>query len=210
MTTLIFRVKMKEGKEEEALARIRAMCAAVEANEPDTLAYIFHRSQEDPSQAVLFESYTNADALQAHMQTPHMAELRSAFDELFDTSQVGAERLDRVAGFARGNGSAAVNVIFRAKAKQGKTDEAVANMRGMAEQVQAKEPGTITYAFHHPTEDPSELVFYEAYADDAAFKSHAGTEHMAAMRASFADVFDPATAKIERLERVAGFARATG
>ena len=36
------------------------------------------------------------------MQTPHMGELRAAFGELFDTSQVKLERLDEVAGFMRG------------------------------------------------------------------------------------------------------------
>ena len=209
MTTLIFRAKMREGKEDEALARLSAMCAAVEANEPDTLAYVFHRSQDDPSQAVLFESYASPEALQAHMETPHMAELRTAFGELFDMSQVNAERMDPVAGFSRGQDKAGVTVIFRVKTKDGKTDQAVSTMRGMVEQVQAQEPGAVIYAFHHPTEDPSEIVFYEAYADDDVFKNHMGTPHMNEMRAGFAEAFDPSTAKMERLDRVAGFARAT-
>ena len=95
MVTLIFRAKMQPGKEDEALV------AAVQAQEPSTLAYLFHRSQQDPSEVVLFEIYADDNALQAHSQTPHMGELRAAFGELFDTATVKVYRLERVAGFAR-------------------------------------------------------------------------------------------------------------
>jgi quinol monooxygenase YgiN len=101
-----------------------------------------------------------------------------------------------------------VTVIFRAKMKAGKEDEALAKMRGMVENVQANEPGALVYAFHRLQDDPSELVFWEAYADDEAFKAHMGTPHMGEMRAAFAELFDPTTVKLERLERVAGFVRA--
>jgi quinol monooxygenase YgiN len=101
-----------------------------------------------------------------------------------------------------------VSVIFRAKMKPGKEEEAIAKMTQMAADVQAKEPGVLIYAFHRPQEDPSELVFMEAYKDDEAFKAHTGTPHMAEMRSSFAELFDPTTVKMERLDRVAGFSRA--
>ena len=100
-----------------------------------------------------------------------------------------------------------VNVIFRARMKPGKEDEALAKMSAMALSVQANEPGALVYAFHRPQDDPSELVFWESYADDDAFKTHAGTAHMSDMRAAFADLFDTSTVKLERLERVAGFVR---
>lgn len=102
-----------------------------------------------------------------------------------------------------------VTVIFRAKIKPGKEDEAVAGMTKMVEQVKAKEPGALAYAFHRLADDPSMIVFYEAYADDDAFKTHMSTPHMGEMRASFGELFDGATVKLERLDRVAGFARAS-
>ena len=101
MVSLIFRMKMKEGKEEQALATLRALTEAMEAQEPNTLAYLFHRSQEDPSEVVLFESYVDDAAFQHHMQTPHMGEMRANLADLFDTSQIKMERLDRVGGFMR-------------------------------------------------------------------------------------------------------------
>jgi len=101
-----------------------------------------------------------------------------------------------------------VSVIFRAKMKPGKEDEAIKAMSDMAAAVKANEPGALIYAFHRVKDDPSELVFWELYADDDAFKTHTSTEHMGAMRGSFAELFDPTTVKLERLDRVAGFARA--
>ena len=77
------------------------MTDAVEAEEPNTVAYLFLRSQEDPLEVVLFESYADDAAFQNHMQTPHMAKFRSGIGDLFDTSQIKVERLDRVGGFAR-------------------------------------------------------------------------------------------------------------
>jgi quinol monooxygenase YgiN len=91
--------------------------------------------------------------------------------------------------------------------KPGKEEEAVKQMADMVAAVKANEPGALVYAFHRLQDDPSELVFWELYADDDAFKTHMGTPHMAVMRSSFADLFDPTTVKLERLERVAGFAR---
>jgi quinol monooxygenase YgiN len=92
--------------------------------------------------------------------------------------------------------------------KPGKEDEAIKQMSEMVAAVKANEAGAIVYAFHRVTEDPSELVFWELYADDDAFKTHMTTEHMGAMRGAFADLFDPTTVKLERLDRVAGFSRA--
>ena len=101
-----------------------------------------------------------------------------------------------------------VYVIFRAKMKAGKEDEALAKMRSMVESVQKNEPGALVYVFHRPQDDPSELVFWEAYADDEAFKAHMGTAHMSEMRGFFPELFDATTVKLERLDRVAGFVRA--
>ena len=101
-----------------------------------------------------------------------------------------------------------VSVIFRAKMKPGKEDEAIQAMSNMAAAVEANEPGTLIYTFHRVKDDPSELVFWELYADDDAFKAHTGTAHMGVMRGSFADLFDPTTVKLERIDRVAGFHRA--
>ena len=78
------------------------MAEAVEANEPGVLAYVLHRSQDAPMQVVLFESYVDDDAFQAHMKTPHMAAFQASIAEVFDTSEIQVTRLDRIAGVVRG------------------------------------------------------------------------------------------------------------
>ncbi len=101
MITILFRMKMRSGKEEPALASLRKMAEAVSASELDTLAYVYHRSQEDPSDVVLYEAYVDNAALQAHVQSPHMADMQASIAELFDTSAIKVDALKRIAGFVR-------------------------------------------------------------------------------------------------------------
>lgn len=44
--------------------------------------------------------------------------------------------------------------------------------------VKANEPGTLTYLLNRSTSDPTHFVFYEVYADEAAFAAHGGSESM--------------------------------
>ncbi len=101
MLTGIWRGRMQAGKEEEAIEVLRNMVEAVQANEPGALAYICHRSQDDPSEIVLFEIYADDAAVQAHGQTPHWGEFLAIFADLFDASTAKIERLDRLGGFVR-------------------------------------------------------------------------------------------------------------
>ena len=101
MNTIIARIKIKDGKEDEALAALKKMAEGVEANEPGTLAYVIHRSIDDPSEIVFFELYKDDDASKAHSQGDSMKAFQSGFADLFDVSQVKIERLDRVAGVVR-------------------------------------------------------------------------------------------------------------
>lgn len=102
MVTVIFRAKMKPGKEDEAVEAMRKMAGAVEKEEANALFYAVCRNQEDPSELIVLESYKDDDTFKAHMRTSHMGDMRAAFGELFDGTQVKLERLERVAGFARG------------------------------------------------------------------------------------------------------------
>ena len=101
MTTILARFKIQPGKEAEGEKAIRDMAAAVEANEPGAVTYIMHRSQRDPTEITVFEVYADEEALSTHNQTPHMAQLRSAFGSLFDPASVKIERLERIVGFVR-------------------------------------------------------------------------------------------------------------
>ena len=101
MNTIIARIKIKDGKRDEALAALKKMAEGVEANEPGTLAYVIHQLKDDPSEIVFFELYADDDASKAHREGAAMKTFQSGFAEMFDVSQVKIEQLDRIAGVVR-------------------------------------------------------------------------------------------------------------
>ncbi len=101
MLTRTFRARMQAGKEEEALEDLRTLVKAVQANEPGVLAYICHRFQNDPSEIIFFEIYTDDAAFEAHRQTPHMAVHGASYADLFDAPKTKIEQLERIEGFVR-------------------------------------------------------------------------------------------------------------
>jgi quinol monooxygenase YgiN len=101
METVIARLKIKDGQEDEALKKLEKMANAVQQNEPKALAYAVHRMKDDPSQVVFFELYDDVEALRSHNQTDHMKTFQENFGDVFDVSQVKIERLERIDGFVR-------------------------------------------------------------------------------------------------------------
>lgn len=101
MNTIIARITIKDGKEDEALEKLKKMAEGVEANEPGTLAYVIHRSSDNPSEIVFFELYKDDEASKAHSGGDSMKAFQSGFADIFDVSQVKIERLDRIAGVVR-------------------------------------------------------------------------------------------------------------
>lgn len=101
MINLIARFKIQEGKEDEGVRQLQTMTNAVKDNEPGALAYMCHRSKEDPSEVVFFESYKDEDALKAHRKTEHMKQMGGVFPDLF-VGPAKIELLDTVEGFMRG------------------------------------------------------------------------------------------------------------
>jgi quinol monooxygenase YgiN len=101
VNTIFARLTIKDGKEDEALEALKKMAAGVDEKEPGTLAYVIHRSLDNPSEIVFFELYTDDEASKAHRGGESMRAFGAAFGELFDASQTKIERLDRVAGVLR-------------------------------------------------------------------------------------------------------------
>ncbi len=100
MITVIARIKIQDGKEEQALEHCRKMAGSMK-DEPGALAYLCHRSLDNPSEIVFFELYADDEAFKAHGQTPHMGDFRAGFAELFDVTQVKIERFERLGGVVK-------------------------------------------------------------------------------------------------------------
>ena len=64
------------------------------------------------------------------------------------------------------------SVIATIKVKEDKVDEAKALFAKLAKDVSASEPGTLAYIPHQRADEPTTFLFYEKYADGAAFATH--------------------------------------
>ena len=98
-------------------------------------------------------------------------------------------------------------VLARFNIIAGKEAEAEEAINKQAASVESAEPGALAYIFHRNRKDPTVITVFEIYKDDEASQAHRNTEHMAAFASHFGSLFDPATVKIDRLERIAGFSR---
>jgi quinol monooxygenase YgiN len=102
MITILARYVVPEQRIEQALADLRQMAAAVEANEPGALAYVCYRCLANRNEIYVNEVYKDEPAYEAHRRTPHMEELEAALGDIIDSASFKIERLERVAGFNRG------------------------------------------------------------------------------------------------------------
>jgi quinol monooxygenase YgiN len=103
--TILARFQVLPNQENIALASLKAMAAAVEANEPGCLMYHVTRSLTDVDEVYVYEIYDNEGSLRAHSETPHMREFRAAMDQWSDRAAFNVETLGETAGFVRANAS---------------------------------------------------------------------------------------------------------
>lgn len=68
------------------------------------------------------------------------------------------------------------------RAAKGKGDALMALLTEQAAVVRNAEPGCLVYRVHRSVKDPELFLFYEMYADDAAFGAHREAPHLAAYR----------------------------
>lgn len=85
-----------------------------------------------------------------------------------------------------------VVVLARIKAKPECADEVAALFADMVAWVAANESATLTYACNRSHSDPSEFVFFERYADRAAFEAHSQTPRFGELLGALAGKLDGA------------------
>jgi quinol monooxygenase YgiN len=77
MVALIAKMKIKEGKMNEAVGLFRGLIPRV-AEEKGTMAYAVCLDKAHPDILVVFERYRYREAIQAHSSTPHFKEFSKA------------------------------------------------------------------------------------------------------------------------------------
>ena len=78
------------------------------------------------------------------------------------------------------------SVIATLTVRDDKVEEARKLFAQLAREVRESEPGTLAYIAHQRADQPATFVFYEKYADQAAFEAHG--ENLKKKGAAFAGV----------------------
>jgi quinol monooxygenase YgiN len=89
----------------------------------------------------------------------------------------------------------------------GKEADAADVIKALVAGVDSEEPGAVAYAFHTHAKDPNSVFVFEIYRDDDAVRFHTSTAHYAEFQKAFGPVFDPASVKVDRYERLAAISR---
>jgi len=77
MIIQVAKIKTAEGKGDEFEKEFLKLMPKV-LNDPGTVAYILHRSVNDPSLFLVYEKYESEEALKLHGETPHFREFFKA------------------------------------------------------------------------------------------------------------------------------------
>ncbi len=112
----------------------------------------------------------------------------------------------RLAVAAEGDSGKVITQLAKFKLNMDKEAEAIAALKELCAAVEKNEPGVLIYLCHRMAKKPDELVFFEVYKDEEAFKAHGKSAHLANLRKSFATLFR-LPLEVTRLDRVGGFAR---
>ena len=96
---VVAKLKAKSGEDSKMADALQAMVSRVEQEE-GTLVYTLHQAQNDPTQFLFYEKYTDAQALKAHSTTPYFKELFGALAPLLDGAPE-IEMYDEIAGLKK-------------------------------------------------------------------------------------------------------------
>lgn len=79
-----------------------------------------------------------------------------------------------------------MELLATLKAKEGQWDWVFRALKGFSEAVRS-EPGTLSWRLFRGLTEPDRFFVFEAYADEAAFQEHAGSEAFQSLVAELAD-----------------------
>ena len=95
LLTVIASMRARSGKEQELREALEALIEPTK-QEAGYVNYDLHQGVEDPAVFYFYENWESAEALDAHLNTPHLQQFASRLDELLD-GELRLERLRRVA-----------------------------------------------------------------------------------------------------------------
>ena len=93
LLTVIAHMRAKPGREQDLRQALKALVQPT-TQEAGYVNYDLHQSVEDP--AVFYENWESAQALDAHLETPHLEQFKGVMDDLLDGG-LHITRLQRIA-----------------------------------------------------------------------------------------------------------------
>ena len=81
MIVLVAMITALDGKGDEVEQEFKKLVPKVRSD-PGSIAYIVHRSTDDPSRFFVYEKYEDQEALKHHSSTPHFQEFSRAASSL--------------------------------------------------------------------------------------------------------------------------------
>ena len=96
-----------------------------------------------------------------------------------------------------------LTIVAKMKIKSGRDGEAEAAVQEMIDYVRRAEPGTLRYVLHRSIGDPTQLLIYEQYADQAAVDTHGTSDRIQTLFATLAPLLD-GQPSIEMFEEIGG------
>lgn len=80
---VVAEAKAKPGKADELRSRLQSLLAPTRA-EQGCVTYNMHESLEEPGRFLAFEHWKSKEALDEHLQTPHLQDFFGAMNDLVD------------------------------------------------------------------------------------------------------------------------------
>src|SRR5215475_1924370 len=96
-----------------------------------------------------------------------------------------------------------LTIVAKMKIKTGQEGQAEAALHEMIHYVRCAEPGTLRYALHRGIDDPTQLLMYEQYADQAAVDAHGTSDRIQQLFVALAPLLD-GQPSIEMYQEIGG------
>jgi quinol monooxygenase YgiN len=154
----------------------REHVAAAAASEPGLLALHAVAEKAQPERVYVFEMYKDESAYRAHLASPHYKKFaddmgRMATErKLFETVNVRLGSKPSLAG----------TPLVRVAELQIAADQLDAYKAAVTEEIDASisvEPGVLSIDSVALKDDPTQLRFFEVYADEQAYRDHIASPH---------------------------------
>jgi quinol monooxygenase YgiN len=96
LLTVIANMKAKPGKEQELRQALEALIEPT-SREDGYVNYDLHQAVDDPGVFYFYENWESAQALDAHLSTPHLKDFVAIMGDLLDERGLTIARLRRIA-----------------------------------------------------------------------------------------------------------------